>query len=786
MKIYNKLFIGTSLCLAVCSCADQGLLPFPGELQVPDELTQNANLQEYDVLKNYVNRTDNPGFKLGIAVDENDFINRGAAFSIAQTNFEDVTPGNAMKYSSVVKDDGTMDFSTVEAFIETAEEAGLTVYGHTLCWHAQQNLTYLNGLLRGGASKAAKRDVMSRADSQNKYCLKLTGSGKDQTQAYYEISGTFPSGTYTFSCKVKSSVEITGGNLYFQTTNWEEGQDGEGNVFSSSTSWSTFRKELTIQEINNDKFVRFFIQFNANPEDYVLIDDMSLTRSGDTKNYIKNSDFETGETQGWSSYGNNVSIFDMSNDTEGGEESGDATYTELLENGDFENGELNTTYYHIWTPTTYEIKDDDADHGKVLAVTNPAIQTADHGSQFIFSIPTKAQVGEVYVFSMDVKSLVPATINTQAQSEPGGYMSNDIFGSINTTTEWTTVTKEITIGSGDNGFEGLGAVAFNLGLTATTYYFDNVSFQKKVIEGEEMTDEEKRKVIYAALENWIKNMMETCAGRVKVWDVVNEPISGTDKDRDDYYDLQSATRGTVSAEDASNNFYWQDYLGDDKFVRDAVKLARKYFAEYGGNRDDLKLFINDYNLESDWDTNKKLKSLIYWINRWENDGEIYIDGIGTQMHVSCSMNENTQKSRENAVENMFKLMAQTGKLIKISEIDMGITYGDEDKKKIMTSDVTLVHLLRMADYYNFIIRKYFEIIPPAQRYGITHWSITDAGDGELAWRRGEPIGLWTKEYERKPAYAGFADGLAGIEKSYLGWASSMGSTTGDETSENAE
>ena len=34
--------------------------------------------------------------------------------------------------------------------------------------------------------------------------------------------------------------------------------------------------------------------------------------------------------------------------------------------------------------------------------------------------------------------------------------------------------------------------------------------------------------------------------------------------------------------------------------------------------------------------------------------------------------------------------------------------------------------------------------------------------------------------------AGFADGLAGIEKSYLGWASSMGSTTGDETSENAE
>lgn len=778
MKIYNRLFIGTSLCLAVCSCADQGLLPFPGELQVPDELTQNANLQEYDILKNYVNRTDNPGFKLGIAVDENDFINRGAAFSIAQTNFDDVTPGNAMKYSSVVKDNGTMDFSTVESFIETAEAAGLTVYGHTLCWHSQQNLTYLNGLLRGGASKAAKRDVISRADSQNKYCLKLTGSGEEQTQAYYEISGTFPSGTYTFSCRTKSSVAISGGNLVLQTSNWEDGQTAEWGVFKSSTSWSDFSQSITISDTDKDKYTRFFIQFNAGTEDYILIDDISLTRSGDSKNYIDNADFETGNTNGWSSYGNNVSIFEMSNDTEGGEE-GNVTYTELLENGDFENGELSSCYNVQNGGTTYEIKEDDAEHGKVLAVTNPTKQNEDYESQFIFSIPTKAQVGEVYVFSMDIKSETPATINTQAQSEPGKYMSNGIFGSISTTAEWTTITKEITIGSGDNGFEGLGAVAFNLGLTATTYYIDNISFQKKVIEGEEMTDEEKHDVIYAALEKWIMSMMEACKGRVKVWDVVNEPISGGG-DVEGYYELWSAS----NSDDPTNNFYWQDYLGDDEFVRDAVKLARKYFEVYGGNPNDLKLFVNDYNLESDWDTNKKLRSLIYWIKRWENDGEIYIDGIGTQMHVSCSVKEDTQKSRENAVENMFIQMGQTGKLIKISEIDMGIT--DEDGKDIMTSDVTLVHLLRMADYYNFIIRKYFQHIPVEYRYGITQWSITDAGDEERAWRQGEPIGLWTKEYERKPAYAGFADGLAGVEKSYLGWASSGNSTTGENPSDDVE
>lgn len=777
MKIYNKLFIGTSLCLAVCSCADQGLLPFPGELQVPDELTQNANLQEYDVLKNYVNRTENPGFKLGIAVDENDFINKGAAFSIAKTNFEDVTPGNAMKYSSVVKDDGTMDFSTVESFIETAEEAGLTVYGHTLCWHSQQNLNYLNGLLRGGASKAAKNYVMSRADEQNKFCLKLTGGG-DQTQAYYELpnSGTFPSGTYTFSCRTKSSVAISGGNLVFQASDHNIAQAGEWGVFNSSTSWSNFSATITIPNEFNNKCIRFFIQFNADPEDYVLIDDMSLTRSGDTKNYIENSDFEIGDTPGWSSYGNNVSIFDMSNDS--GSSEPEEPGENLITNGSFDSDDMSSFVANKNCATN--TFGEDGPNGRYYIFT-PEQCDEKYSSQFAIKIP-EAKLGDKYKLSFYAKATAVKEVDSWGQSVFGTNLGYDDIANATFTTEWEKITSTFVI---DEEWVGMQHITFNLGETddngaPITFYFDEIVVEKisSGTGGGDMTDEEKHDVIYTALENWIKNMMETCAGRVKVWDVVNEPISGGG-DVEGYYELQSASNG-----DPSSNFYWQDYLGDDEFVRDAVKLARKYYAEYGGNPDDLKLFINDYNLESDWDTNKKLRSLIYWIKRWENNGEIYIDGIGTQMHVSCSMNENTQKSRENAVENMFKLMAQTGKLIKISEIDMGIT--DEDNNSIPTDEVTYVQLLYMADYYNFIIRKYFEIIPAEFRYGITQWSITDAGNEDYAWRSGEPIGLWNRNYERKPAYAGFADGLAGTEKSYLGWASSMDSTTGDETSENAE
>lgn len=783
MKIYNKLFIGTSLCLAVCSCADQGLLPFPGELQVPDELTQNANLQEYDVLKNYVNRTENPGFKLGIAVDENDFINKGAAFSIAQTNFDDVTPGNAMKYSSVVKDDGTMDFSTVKSFIETAEAAGLTVYGHTLCWHSQQNLNYLNGLLKGTSSLNTKRLAVSRADDSNNYCLKLTGcelnneGNMQQTQAFYTFSTELPAGSYTFTCNVKSSAEISPGHISLQEETTYETQLLRWQEFKTTVDWT----KLTIKdiEITEEKqyYTRFFIQFNANPEDYVLIDDMSLTRSGDSENYIKNSDFETGDTQGWSSYGNNVSIFDMSNDSGGSEpeEPGE----NLITNGSFDSDDMSSFVANKNCATN--TFGEDGPNGRYYIFT-PEQCDKNYSSQFAIKIP-EAKLGDKYKLSFYAKATAVKKVTSWGQSVFGTNLGYDDIAKATFTTEWEKITSTFVI---DEEWVGMQHITFNLGETddngaPITFYFDEIVVEKisSGTGGGDMTDEEKRKVIYAALEKWIKNMMETCKGRVKVWDVVNEPISGGGN-VEGFYDLWSAS----NSDDPTNNFYWQDYLGDDKFVRDAVKLARKYFAEYGGNSDDLKLFINDYNLESDWDTNQKLKSLIYWIKRWENDGEIYIDGIGTQMHVSCSVKEDTQKSRENAVENMFNLMAQTGKLIKISEIDMGIT--DEDGKDIMTSDVTLVHLLRMADYYNFIIRKYFEIIPQAQRYGITHWSITDAGDEELAWRQGEPIGLWTKEYERKPAYAGFADGLAGVEKSYLGWASSGNSTIGENPTDDVE
>jgi hypothetical protein len=122
------------------------------------------------------------------------------------------------------------------------------------------------------------------------------------------------------------------------------------------------------------------------------------------------------------------------------------------------------------------------------------------------------------------------------------------------------------------------------------------------------------------------------------------------------------------------------------------------------------------------------------------------------------MNPETQASKEEHIVQMYELLAETGKLVKISELDMGLV--DENGDAVMTEDVTEEQHKAMAGFYEFIVSKYFEIIPANQRYGITHWSPADSPESS-SWRGGEPIGLWTEDYSRKPAYGGFANGLAG-------------------------
>lgn len=368
-----------------------------------------------------------------------------------------------------------------------------------------------------------------------------------------------------------------------------------------------------------------------------------------------------------------------------------------------------------------------------------------------YEVTTPFTNGTVYFLRLKIKGTKESSIGVGFQN-PNGYIGCGDFPALQVTTDW----KEVTISTACTG-EGATRLLFNIGAYVGTLYFDDVClYYEKSANAIPLTPEEKKDTLTWALDNWIKGMMEATGGYVTAWDLANETVSGADDDHDGIYDLQSAENGDPTA-----NFYWPDYLGDIDYVRILESKTRKYFAEYGGNPSDLKLFINDFNLESWWDGNMKAKSLVEWIKRWEADGVTKIDGIGTQMHVSYILNEADQKAQEDAIVNMFKILAETGKLVKISELDMGIV----DKAfgtGIKTENVTFEQQQKMAEFYTFIIRKYFEIIPAEQQYGITQWCATDS-PADSGWRGGEPVGLWDINYNRKPAYGGFADGLKGGE-----------------------
>ena len=736
------------------SCADDKFVDFKTEK--PESIAQYEYLNAYDALKTYIDRSTHPNFKLGVGVAANDFLKGEMVRSVAVANFDEVVAGNAMKYASIVADDGSMDFGTVTKFVEAAKTSGLTVYGHTLCWHSQQNNKWLNSLI---ANKPKPVDP----SSVNRVLHIVAGEPKDNVwdwEIYYDLDNALEIGKqYTLTLRIKGSNPgafsfwpgmKNGSNTHYDFPECTSGEGWIDNTIVFTPTSSIDRLRFCFGKLGGDLY----------------FDDVVLKADGSEANLLVNSSFDEDDISHWTT----VSWMGLSYGVEELGESGSTVWFEsIITNGDAEGEDVSCFYatedgkggpYAAPIGETGTGADGVGRAFIVKSADNPA---EDHSTQFFVKANTVLKEGDICKLSFKYKADKAAGSDSQTHKKPGEYIFYDAGVSVNFTTQWQKFEKEFTVTEQmvtNEGVQPFQTIAWNLAKfkEANTYYFDDIEFgiQKKA-EGIPLTPEEKKEVLTNELERWIKGMMEACGGSVTAWDVVNEPISGGGDDGNGNYALQSATNPDDNGV-GGQNFYWQDFLGDD-YVRIPIKFARKYFAENGGNSGDLKLFINDYNLESWWDNNKKVKSLINWIKRWESDGETKIDGIGTQMHVSYILNEADQKKQEESIVNMFELLAASGKLIKITELDMGIVekaFGEGIKTEL----VTFEQYQKMSDFYKFIIQKYFEIIPVAQQYGITQWAATDS-PADSGWRKGQPIGLWDLNYNRKHTYAGFADGLAG-------------------------
>lgn len=737
MKLKNiNLGLGLMALLALSSCADDKFSEYRTDMT--KSLKEYQYLNNYEPLKKYVEDMKaagkcNPDFKLGIALEAAEFNKQALVYCLAGSNFNEMTAGNAMKMASCVKDDGSTDFSLVKEFVKNAKDAGLTIYGHTLAWHAQQPNKYLKNLIKD-------KELPPDPNGGNKYleiaCGEAGVNKRDKQISYVLPKALVKGQSYVMTVKVKASD----GGTFAAWPIWEASDNknqwgGSNDVqymedYDITNDYSTLKWEFTAN-FPIDKLQFVF----GNVGGTISCDDFKLTKAGSDENLIENGDFAKESARGWNPTGCTIKVASAAAAVE---------VEQLVHEQTYKDG-----------PFPFYVMG-----GCEPPVVNGAIHfvpTGDWSQFFVMPGGDNLLSEGNYVVYLDMTSSKDASgVELTMQN---GWGASD-----------QAITVKVPVSAGRHNVKlqmpNIAGGNYDIILKpqtadATLDVHSVKVCQVKNLNSIPLTDEEKKNILTPVLQNWIYGMMEATEGKVKAWDVVNEALCGADKDGDGYYDLQSATRGTVSADDAKNNFYWQDYLGDLDYVRTAVAAARKGFADAGGNPEELKLFINDYNLESYWDDNAKLKSLINkWIHDWEADGVTKIDGIASQMHISCYADHDKQENAKNHIVKMLELMKKSGKLCKISELDMG--YVDAAGKDVTYDQMTEEQHKEMRDLYTFVLQKYFEIIPAAQQYGITQWCATDSPK-DSGWRPGLATGLWDLNYLRKHTYAGFAVGLGAPE-----------------------
>ena len=719
MKV-NKYIISALVCPFVLgSCADWDDWKY--DVEKPQTIAQYEYLNDYAPLKEYLDRDAHPGFKVSAALGVDEFNQQGPLFRLAAHNFDEIVAGNAMKMASCVNDQGVMDFSKVSSFVHAAEDAGLTVYGHTLAWHAQQPRKWLEKLIADkkldvDPGQKTFTELSRQTYTDGKFPFYQMGCAPDI------INGSIhfvPTGDWSqFFCMTGCSMKA--GN-YVAILHIKSTKDGMISL-TAQNGWGAEAQKIT---------QKFTVKANEWVDAEVALNDIQ----GGNYDFVLLPETFDG-------------TLDLQSVTIGQYESPAMEVEQEVKHQTYQDGKF--PFYQM---------------GCAPDIINGSIHFVPTGdwSQF-FCVSGAALTPGDYAVDVGIKSTKAGNIKMTVQNGWGGDAeSRD--GTVALKKGWTTARFKMTLEQGGNYDFILKPETFDatLDLKSVTV--------KKIVKTNSipLTPKEKSDTLTWAMNKWISGMMQATEGKVNAWDLINEAISGGGN-VNGFYALQTEANSEHNPQD----FYWQDYFTPEMYGPIVEKAARDaYAAVEGTNPEDLKLFINDYNLESDWDNNQKVKSLVYWIGVWEKKGKelgwnTKIDGIGSQMHISYYENPKTLESKKKAIQNMLKIMSETGKLVRISELDMG--YVDKDGNDVTTAqleklpiDERVAKEKAMAEHYKWIIEQYFKIVPVKQQYGICQWCLTDAPT-DSGWRPGKPVGLWNLNYQRKPAYGGFADGLASSAK----------------------
>ena len=413
-------------------------------------------------------------------------------------------------------------------------------------------------------------------------------------------------------------------------------------------------------------------------------------------------------------------------------------------------------------------------------------------AQCAYTFDDALQGGKKYIIQFYAKS-TSAAGELQFQYQNGStYSSQGGYNTFSVGTDWVKCEFTFT-----PAYDDANRIILNFGKVGATYYIDNIKFglakdqtsatrgiqyvltrngkaRKATRAGSKMyyilkTPAEKQAALEGAMEAWVSGVANHLKEKNVVpfgYEVINEPIADgsnmyrglsegtfggtwTDDDGNTQYDAAPTEDDAngLTLNWGSGHWYWGYYVPD--YHVKAFQLARKYLPA------DTKLFVNDYNLET---SPKKLEALIKFVKEIdEKNGSPIVDGIGTQMHVTLNCSDNAEKNAANIaelktkVDAMFQTMAATGKLVRVTELDLSLGTGTPSSNQYKAQ----------SDAYRMIVESYKANVPEAQQSGITVWSLSDNEAEHEYWLKGQVPNLFDKDYKRKWAYKGFCDGIAG-------------------------
>ena len=739
-------------------------------------------IANYDNIKDYAQQYT-PNMKIGIGMGADLYANNeNGEGDLANANYQVFTPGNAMKNDAIMGNSGSLNFATVDKLL-AALDGNMQLYGHNFFWHTQQNQTYLKSLiaptlvvesdgdianvLSGDASDfnggstggwgswgSNKKDagVVAGAGQDGTAALVLENKGDGnawEAQCAYDFNDFLEMNkTYVIKFKAKSSSPA--GELQFQYQNGSTySSQGGYNTFNVSTDWQTFQYEFTITKY--DDVNRIILNFGKVGGTYTIDDIQFGLKQEDPMNNVlagDASDFEGGTTGNWGSWGSNK------------------------ESAEVEEG------------VGYN-------NSKALALKNKGDGNAWE-AQCAYTFDDALQEGKKYIIQFYAKS-TSAAGELQFQYQNGTtYSSQGGYNTFNVGTDWVKCEFTFT-----PAYDDANRIILNFGKVGATYYIDNIKFglakdqstatrgiqyvlarngkaRKATRAGSKMyyvlkTPAEKQAALEGAMDAWVSGVANHLKEKNVVpfgYEVINEPIADgsnmyrglsegtfggtwTDDDGNTLYDAAPTEDDAngLTLNWGSGHWYWGYYVPD--YHVKAFQLARKYLPA------DTKLFVNDYNLET---SPKKLEALIKFVKEIdEKNGSPIVDGIGTQMHVTLNCSDNAEKNAANIaelktkVDAMFQTMAATGKLVRVTELDLSLGTGTPSSNQYKAQ----------SDAYRMIVESYKANVPEAQQSGITVWSLSDNEAEHEYWLKGQVPNLFDKDYKRKWAYKGFCDGIAG-------------------------